>query len=326
MTGRRLHAAYIRAHGGTFVAGENASTLNSTISSAVRNRIFIEDAPLGEPGIRPRTYRLPGQPEARLRILGPRPFEDVPPLELARIVAAMREERGSHGEADVYRTVLERLGGSTPPTADVARRFAEVARLIPRAARATTSTVAGSAEGSVTPRATPTPKIPSTPRRSGGPATQTASGRAVPLSVGAMERLSSEASWIAKWLKEDHDLAGADRHAVQVERRVLNETRNRYVGRLDELQKILRESVIDPTYEPSDVVSPGVIVKICRAGGSDVERVLVTCQRDLPDGIEAVSPLSTLGEALSGAMVGQTLTFVHDGRERTVTVVAVRDS
>ncbi len=326
MTGRRLHSAYIRAHGGTFVAGENASTLNSTIASAVRNRILIEDAPLGEPGIRPRTYRLPGQPEARLRILGPRPFEDVPPLELARVVAAMRVERGSHSEADVYRTVLERLGSHKPLAADVVRRFAEVARLIPRAERATTPGTAGLPESNVTPTVTPAPNIPSTPRRTGGPATQTSSGRTVPLSVGAMERISSEASWIAKWLKENHELAGADRFAVQAERRAMHESRNRLIGRLDDLQKILKESVIDPTYQPSRVVSPGVIVEIRSDNGPEVGRVLITCQRDLADGIEGVSPFSPLGETLSGGVVGQTLTFVHDGRESTVTVVAVRDS
>ena len=305
MTGRRLHAAYQNAHGGSYVLGEDRSMLNSAISAAVRNRVLIEDAPLGEAGIRPRTYRLPAQPLARVRDVGPRSFEDVPPRELAQLMATMAEERVWHSNVDFQGAVLERLGCRTRLTSDVLKRLAEVARLIAPSGHVTTR------------REERAPRVPTQQ--------QTPPGRPIRLSVRAKDRLAAEARWLDAWLADNHEVAGADRYAVQVERRQMNETRKRYVERRDELKKIL-ELPVDPTYQPSRFVSPGAIVEVRHNDGPQVERVLITCWRDLPDGIESVSPFSALGHALADAEVGQTRTFSHGGRQRTVTVFAVRDS
>ena len=81
MTGHRLHVAFVKASGGQVVGKAIASMLNSAIRVAVRHRILVEDAPLGEHGIQPRTYRLAEQPQARARTLGPRTLEDIPPRD-----------------------------------------------------------------------------------------------------------------------------------------------------------------------------------------------------------------------------------------------------
>jgi hypothetical protein len=65
--GTRLHTAYIRASGGQRVTRLSASAVNKVISAAVRQGLLIEDNPLGEAGIRPRTYRLPSQPRTVMR-------------------------------------------------------------------------------------------------------------------------------------------------------------------------------------------------------------------------------------------------------------------
>jgi hypothetical protein len=54
---------------------------------AVRQGRLVEENPLGETGVKPRTYRLSGQPLVRLRALGPRSFEEIPPQQLAALVS-----------------------------------------------------------------------------------------------------------------------------------------------------------------------------------------------------------------------------------------------
>jgi hypothetical protein len=103
------------------VAGE----LNKAISQAVREGLLLEDDPLGESGIKPRTYRLPGQPEVRMRHLGPRSFEEVPPGELAALLDLVAERDGNRGEEALQRAVLDLLGLKRL-TDNVKSRFAVV--------------------------------------------------------------------------------------------------------------------------------------------------------------------------------------------------------
>ncbi|GLY53039.1 hypothetical protein Lesp01_66950 [Lentzea sp. NBRC 102530] len=108
--GSRLHTAYVRASGAVRVTKLVASELNKAISSAVNKGELIEDNPLGESGIKPRTYRLPDQPEVRMRHLGPRTLDDVPPAELAALVDHVASRTGNLPDEALRRAVLEVLG------------------------------------------------------------------------------------------------------------------------------------------------------------------------------------------------------------------------
>ncbi|XVS66404.1 AAA domain-containing protein [Actinosynnema sp. CA-299493] len=126
--GNRLHTAYVRTSGFIRVTKLVAGELNKAIAQAVREGRLIEDNPLGESGVKPRTYRLPGQPEVRMRHLGPRSFEEVPPSELAALLDHVAERDGSKGEEALQRAVLELLGLKRL-TDNVKNRFAAVQTL-----------------------------------------------------------------------------------------------------------------------------------------------------------------------------------------------------
>ncbi|PRX50856.1 AAA domain-containing protein [Prauserella shujinwangii] len=108
--GDRLHSVYVRASGGQRVGKQIARTLNSAISAAVRKRVLVADNPLGESGVKPLTYRLPEQPAVRVRERGPRALDQVPPSELAAVMAMAAEECGWPDTEGVLRGTAQRLG------------------------------------------------------------------------------------------------------------------------------------------------------------------------------------------------------------------------
>ncbi|WP_308160156.1 AAA domain-containing protein [Mycolicibacterium goodii] len=107
--GHRLHDAYRDAYGGKRVGKEIARQLNRAIELAVRQGHIVADNPLNEPGVKPRTFRLPSQPEVVLRELGPRTLNLVPPAELA---AHLAEYAGVETLSDdeIFKAVLDVLG------------------------------------------------------------------------------------------------------------------------------------------------------------------------------------------------------------------------
>jgi very-short-patch-repair endonuclease len=108
--GHRIHTAYVKAAGGHRVGRAIASALNSAINAAVRQGVLVADDPLNETGAKPRTYRLPNQPGVRLRRLGVRELEDVPPRELAMLLSEVEQTGVWLTEDALYRATLERLG------------------------------------------------------------------------------------------------------------------------------------------------------------------------------------------------------------------------
>lgn len=105
--GYRLHSAYVRASQGQRVGKQISRVLNTAITSAVRRGLFVEENPLGEPGVKPRTFRLAGQPAVHVRTLGPRSLDEIPPAELA---AVLRWVAGKHGWASEETLLREALG------------------------------------------------------------------------------------------------------------------------------------------------------------------------------------------------------------------------
>lgn len=108
--GDRLHSAYVRASGGQRVGKQIASTLNSAIEAAVRRGVLTSDNPLGQVGVKARTYRLPKQPKVRVRERGPRALDQVPPTELAAIIATVADDAGWDHHEDIVRGAAQLLG------------------------------------------------------------------------------------------------------------------------------------------------------------------------------------------------------------------------
>lgn len=107
--GHRVHDAYRDAYGGHRVGRELARTLNQAMELAVRRGQLVADNPLDEPGVKPRTFRLPTQPPVVVRQLGLRSLNLVPPAELA---AHLAEFAGIEdlSEDELFRAVLDVLG------------------------------------------------------------------------------------------------------------------------------------------------------------------------------------------------------------------------
>jgi hypothetical protein len=110
VVGERLHQAYIRASGGQRVGKQLARALNSATVIAIRRGLLVEDNPLNEQGVKPKTYRIPGQPLIKPRQLGPRPLESLPPRELAHAMRLAAQATGWNDEEGLFRGTLERLG------------------------------------------------------------------------------------------------------------------------------------------------------------------------------------------------------------------------
>ncbi|WP_236981477.1 MULTISPECIES: AAA domain-containing protein [Mycobacterium] len=136
--GHRVHDAYRVAYGGHRVGRELARSLNQAMELAVRRGQLVAANPLNEPGIKPKTFRLPTQSPVVLRELGPRSLSLVPPAELA---AHLTEFTGIEGlsEDELFRAVLDVLG---------LQRLTENARAVLSAAMALVPTAAlGGSEG-----------------------------------------------------------------------------------------------------------------------------------------------------------------------------------
>ncbi|MFC5291206.1 AAA domain-containing protein [Actinokineospora guangxiensis] len=127
--GGRLHTAYVRGSGAVRVTKQVAADLNKTITQAVRRGLLVESDPLGEGGIKPRTYRLPDQPPVRIRHLGPRQFDEVPPGELAALLTQLAGPGQAVGDEALHRAALEALGLKRM-TENVRKRFATVVGLL----------------------------------------------------------------------------------------------------------------------------------------------------------------------------------------------------
>jgi len=108
--GHRLHTAYVRSSEGMRVGQQIAKLLNSAATAAVRQGLIVQEDPLLESGVRPRTFRLPEQPPIVVRELGPRAFEHVPPAELATVMHAAGELVGWDDDELVFRATLSRYG------------------------------------------------------------------------------------------------------------------------------------------------------------------------------------------------------------------------
>ena len=108
--GERLHQAYAKAAGGQVVGKKIAQILNQAITSAERRGMIVSDNPLGEAGVKPKTFRLATQPQVVARELGPRSLAQVPPAELAHHLEELVGESQGRTNDELFKMILRRLG------------------------------------------------------------------------------------------------------------------------------------------------------------------------------------------------------------------------
>lgn len=130
VVGDRLQQAYVRAGGQQRVGKQIASALNSAISAAVRKGLIVAESPLNEQGNKPKTFREPSQPSVRVRSLGPRTLDQVPPLEMATLLEWSAADVGWDDEEALFRAALALLGLKrlTPNVVAVLRRLRPLAQ------------------------------------------------------------------------------------------------------------------------------------------------------------------------------------------------------
>ncbi|MFJ4657964.1 AAA domain-containing protein [Nocardia sp. NPDC088792] len=117
VTGARLRAAYVTA-ARTRERDHVRDALDRALCTAVRSGKLLVDDALENKDRASLTYRLHGQPETLWRELGPRKVEQVPPRELAEILAHFAVDHGWDDSSRLFRTVINALGQTrlTPNT------------------------------------------------------------------------------------------------------------------------------------------------------------------------------------------------------------------
>ncbi len=108
--GLRLHQVYVKASGGRRVGREIARQLNQAITLAEKRGLIHSENPLGEAGVKPKTFRTPAQPRVDARELGSRTLDSVPPAELAQHLSDVASGDVSLTDEQLFRAVLDLLG------------------------------------------------------------------------------------------------------------------------------------------------------------------------------------------------------------------------
>lgn len=108
MTGDRLRSVYV---GQRRISKQSAAILNPLITRAVKTGELVEDNPLKQAGIGPKTYRLPHQPLARVRDLGERKLDQVPPSERAELIRLANAGLDWTSMSELFAHALALAGG-----------------------------------------------------------------------------------------------------------------------------------------------------------------------------------------------------------------------
>lgn len=125
--GERLYHLYVRSAGGSKVGSSIRRKLNNSTFQMERDGVLVADDPLGQGGQIPKTFRLPDQPPFVLRDLGERTIHEVPPLELAARIRALR--RPGERVESTFRRVLNEYG-LTMLTSKTRQRLEECVKLL----------------------------------------------------------------------------------------------------------------------------------------------------------------------------------------------------
>ncbi|WP_329484222.1 AAA domain-containing protein [Kribbella sp. NBC_01484] len=148
------------------------------------------------------------------------------------------------------------------------------------------------------------------------------------LSSAARRRVRDEAAAIEEWLADPPPVRAVDGRSHDVEVANREQHRDDLDARLHYLERVLSQSIVDPSKNGGSWVTPGCITWLQYPGEDDVDRLFVTIMPHA-DGVPAdtspVSPLTDLAQAIEGAQPGDTVHFNTPRGIQQAVVVEVQD-
>ncbi|MEU5408685.1 AAA domain-containing protein [Nocardia asteroides] len=109
VTGLRLRAAYVSA-AKTRERDNVKAAIDRALHVAVAHGRLLVDDPLDLGDLGLMAYRVPDQPLSRWRLRGPRPIEQIPPRELAEVMAHNGQVLGWADQGSLFRAVIRAFG------------------------------------------------------------------------------------------------------------------------------------------------------------------------------------------------------------------------
>jgi hypothetical protein len=122
--GFRIHDIFQGVSLGYRMAGESGRALNRALTLAVKLGELGATNPLGESGVKPLTFYLPGLPRVHVRALGPRSLDRVPPQELLELMRRVADAEMISGD-DLRVATLDALD-SDSQASDSHRKLSQV--------------------------------------------------------------------------------------------------------------------------------------------------------------------------------------------------------
>ncbi|MCU1509477.1 MAG: hypothetical protein JWQ12_1742 [Glaciihabitans sp.] len=122
--GYRIHDLFQGVPSSYWTTKESGRTLNTALTLAITSGELRATNPLGESGVKPLTFYLPGQPQVNVRALGPRALNRVPPSELFELMRRVADVQMISG-TDLGSATLEALG-SDPYASGSHRRLMQI--------------------------------------------------------------------------------------------------------------------------------------------------------------------------------------------------------
>lgn len=112
MLAGRVYQAYSKAGGVARVTQAFRPKLNRVLRAMIEAGEVVAVDEFGDGDLDPRllVVRLPDQPAVRLRDLGDRAFNEIPPSEIATRIAEIRDGRDLIGKEELTREVLGQYG------------------------------------------------------------------------------------------------------------------------------------------------------------------------------------------------------------------------
>ena len=104
------------------------------------------------------------------------------------------------------------------------------------------------------------------------------------------------------------------------------EEQGKLEARIRQLTQLLRDAKVGEAPTTAGVAGPGMVVEVRFAGDSDPDRFLIGSREDnTHDDVEVYSAQSPLGLALTGAKVGDTVTYtLPNGKEMQVELLSAQ--
>lgn len=132
------------------------------------------------------------------------------------------------------------------------------------------------------------------------------------LSSAARTRVQQEVTAIERWLADPPPVHAVDGRSRDVEIANREQHRDDLEARLQYLERVLSQSIVDPSRHGGMWVTPGCIIGLQYPGEDDVDQLFVTIMPH-SDGVPAdtspVSPLTDLAQAIEDAEVGGVVHF-----------------